>query len=58
MQHKDHVNFYPETYFYRHNFSRNEVMAYKRWRRSAITCITGDNCERISVQWVCKVAEF
>ena len=34
-------------------------MAYKRrWRRSAITCIAGDNCERFSVQWVCKVAEF
>ena len=37
----------------------NEVMAYKRrWRRSAITCIAGGNCERISVQWACKVAEF
>ena len=34
-------------------------MAYKRrWRRSAITCIAGGNCERISVQCVCKVAEF
>ena len=34
-------------------------MAYKRrWRRSAITCIAGGNCERISVQLVCKVAEF
>ena len=39
--------------------SRYEVMAYKRrWRRSAITCIAGGNCERFSVQWVCKVAEF
>ena len=53
------LNFYPETHFYRHNFSRYEVMAYKRrWRRSAITCIVDGNCERISVQWVCKVAEF
>ena len=59
MQHKEHVNFYPETHFYWHNFSRYEVMAYKRrWRRSAITCIGGGNCERISMQWVCKVAEF
>ena len=59
MQHKEHVNFYPETHFYRHNFSRNEVMAYeRRWRRSAITCIAGGDCERISVQWVYKVAEF
>ena len=34
-------------------------MAYKRrWRRSAITCIAWGNCERISMQWVCKVAEF
>ena len=34
-------------------------MAYKRrWRRSAITCIAGGNCERFSVQWVCEVAEF
>ena len=34
-------------------------MAYKRrWCRSAITCIAGGNCERFSVQWVCKVAEF
>ena len=22
MQHKEHVNFYPETHFYWHNFSR------------------------------------
>ena len=58
-QHKEHMKFYPETHFYRHNFSRYEVMAYKRrWRRSAITCIAGGNCERILVQWVCKVAEF
>ena len=34
-------------------------MAYKRgWCRSAITCIAGGNCERISVQRVCKAAEF
>ena len=47
-QHKEHIKFYPETHFYRHNFSRYEVMAYKRrWRRSAITCIAGGNCERI-----------
>ena len=59
MQHKEHVNFYQETHFYRYSFSRYEVMAYKRrWRRSAITCIAAGNCERISVQCVCKVAEF
>ena len=58
-QHKEHNKFYPETHFYRHNCSRYEVMAYKRrWRRSAITCIAGGNCERILVQWVCEVAEF
>ena len=58
-QHKEHINFYPGTHFHRHNFSRYEVMAYKRrWRRSTITCIVGGNCERILVQFVCKVAEF
>ena len=55
MSHKEHVNFYPEPDFYRHNFSSYEVMAYKRrWRRSAITCIAGGTCERFSVQWVCQ----
>ena len=49
----------PRNIFYRHNLSRYEVMAYKRrWRRSAITCIAGGSCERISMQWGCKVAEF
>ena len=58
-QHKEHIKFYPGTHFHQHNFSRYEVMAYKRrWRRSAITCIVGGNCERILVQFVCKVAEF
>ena len=34
-------------------------MAYKRqWRRSAIACIDGGNCEHISVQWLCKAVEF
>ena len=27
MLHKEHVNFYQETHFYRHNFSIYEVMA-------------------------------
>ena len=27
MQHKEHIKFYPETHFYRHNISRYEVMA-------------------------------
>ena len=58
-QHKEHNKFYPESHFYRHKCSGYEVMAYKRrWRRSAITCIAGGNCERLLVQWVCKVAEF
>ena len=40
MFYKEYVNFYPETHFYRHNFGRYEVMAYKRqWCRSAITGI-------------------
>ena len=48
MLHKEHINFYPETHFYRHNCCRFEVMAHKRrWRRSAITCIAGGKCERI-----------
>ena len=48
MLHKEHINFYPETHFYRHNCCRFEVMAHKRrWRRSAITCIPGGKCEHI-----------
>ena len=48
MLHKEHINFYPGTHFYRQNCSRFEVMAHKRrWRRSAITCIAGGKCEHI-----------
>ena len=48
MLHKEHINFYPETHFYRHNCCRYEVMAHKRrWRCSAITCIAVGKCERI-----------
>ena len=48
MFHKEHINFYPETHFYRYNCCRFEVMVHKRrWRRSAITCIAGGKCERI-----------
>ena len=52
-------NLLPRNTFLWHNFNRYEVMAYRRrWRRSAITCIAGGNCEHVSVQRVCKVAEF
>ena len=48
MLHKEHITFYPETHFYRHNCCRFEVMAHKRrLRRSAITCIARGKCERI-----------
>ena len=58
-EHKEHIKFYPGTHFHRHNFSRYEVMAYKRrWRRSAITCIVGGNYERILVQLCLRLPNF
>ena len=59
MLHREHINFYPETHFYRHNYCRFEVMTHKiRCRRSAITCIAGGKCERIMCNGCVRLPNF
>ena len=59
MQHKEQVKFYTETQIlYLYNFSRWEVMAYKRkWRCSPIHSLS-EVIANVFCNQGCKVAEF
>ena len=55
MQHKEHVSSTEKHIIYRHNFSRYDVMAYKRkWRRPPLPALPevivnafSNGCERL-----------
>ena len=57
MLHKEHINFYPETHFYRRNCCRFEARPIKEDDVvRPLPALPGVNANAFI--WVCKVAEF